>query len=285
MPIVPLNALLPKARGGGYAVGAFNVFDYLCMASVTAAAEELRSPVILQVLPPVVARFGSRPIAAWAEALSREHPDLPMALHLDHGREPAMIYRCIEDGWSSVMIDASDRPLEENIALTGGVIARARPAGVSVEGEVGCILSGQDAVEVRESAENLARVDACQHYTEKTGVDALAPAIGTAHGLYREAPHLDCDRLQRIVSAVGRPVVIHGGTGLSPEDFRSLIACGASKINIATQIYLTYMRSLERFAAEHPGGNDPLAFFAEADRDIRETVKGFIRIFGCEGKA
>jgi ketose-bisphosphate aldolase len=245
----------------------------------------LKSPVILQVLPPVVAQFGSRPISAWARSLSEDHPHLPMVLHLDHGRDLAMIRRCIEDGWSSVMIDASDRPLDENIKLTQAVIAQARAAGVSVEGEVGCILTGQDAVELRECASNLAQVDSCQFYTGETAVDALAPAIGTAHGLYKEAPNLDCDRLRRIVATVEIPVVIHGGTGLSAEDFRRLIACGASKINIATQIYMTYMQCLDRFATAHPGGNNPLAFFEQAGRDIRETVKGFIRIFGCEGKA
>jgi ketose-bisphosphate aldolase len=285
MPLVPLTAVLPPARAGAYAVGAFNIFDYLSMESVVAAAAELASPVILQVLPPVVERFGSRPIAAWARALAAEHPELPMALHLDHGREIAMIRGCIAAGWTSVMIDASDRPLKENIALTREVIAAARAAGASVEGEVGCILSGQDAVEVRESAANLARVEACELYCGETAVDALAPAIGTAHGLYREAPRLDCDRLSRIAAAVGKPVVIHGGTGLSADDFRRLIACGASKINIATQIYLTYMRRLTRFAAAHPEGNDPLAFFGQAAGDLRAAVRGFIEIFGCAGKA
>lgn len=285
MPLVSLNAVLPQARTGGYAVGAFNIFDFLCMQSVVAVAAEMKSPVILQVLPPVVGRFGSRPIAAWARALAEDYPQVPMVLHLDHGRDIAMIRSCIESGWTSVMIDASDKLLEENIALTREVVAAAHTAGVSVEGEVGCILTGQDAVEVRESAANLARIDSCELYTGETTVDALAPAIGTAHGLYKEAPHLDCDRLRRIVATVAIPVVIHGGTGLSAEDFRSLIACGASKINIATQIYMTYMQCLERFAAEHPGGNNPLAFFEPAGLAIRETVKEFIRIFGCEGKA
>lgn len=285
MPLVSLKDVLPQARAGGYAVGAFNVFDFLCMQAVAAAAAELESPVILQVLPPVVDQFGTRAVAAWARALSEEHPQLPMVLHLDHGREIGMIRACIRDGWPSVMIDASDRPLEENIALTRAVIAEAHAAGASVEGEVGCILTGQDAVEVRESAANLARIDACELYTGETTVDALAPAIGTAHGLYKEAPNLDCERLKRIASSVGAPVVIHGGTGLSDADFRRLISCGASKINIATQIYMTYMQRLERFAAEQPGGNNPLAFFEQAGRDIRETVKGFIRVFGCAGHA
>jgi ketose-bisphosphate aldolase len=285
MPLVSLNAVLPQARTGGYAVGAFNIFDFLCMQSVVASAAEMKSPVILQVLPPVVGRFGSRPIAAWARALAEDYPQVPMVLHLDHGRDIVMIRSCIAAGWTSVMIDASDKPLEENIALTREVVAAAHTAGVSVEGEVGCILTGQDAVEVRESAANLARIDFCELYTGETTVDALAPAIGTAHGLYKEAPRLDCDRLRRIVATVAIPVVIHGGTGLSAKDFRGLIACGASKINIATQIYMTYMQCLERFAAEHPGENNPLAFFEPAGMAICETVKEFIRIFGCEGKA
>jgi tagatose 1,6-diphosphate aldolase GatY/KbaY len=285
MPLVSLNAVLPQARAGAYAVGAFNIFDFLCMQSVVAAAVELGSPVILQVLPPVVDKFGCRPIAAWAKALAEEYPQVPLVLHLDHGRELAMIEDCIRAGWSSVMIDASDKPLNENIDLTRAVTAKAHAASVSVEGEVGCILTGQDAVEVRESAANLAQIDSCELYSGETTVDALAPAIGTAHGLYKEVPNLDCDRLRRIVATVGIPVVIHGGTGLSTEDFRRLIACGASKINIATQIYMTYMQSLERFAADYPGGNNPLAFFEQAGQDIRETVKSFIRIFGCQGKA
>lgn len=285
MPLVTLHDVLLKAKNEGYAVGAFNIFDQLCMKAVVKASDASNSPVIVQVLPPVVRQFGSKSIAYWVRALSAEHPDTPMVLHLDHGTDEQMILECVEHGWNSVMIDASTEPFEANIGVTRRVVEKAHKAGVTVEGEVGCIFSVDEKQGVREKDEYIARVDACQQYCAETGVDALAPAIGTAHGLYKDKPNLNYDRLKEISRAVESFLVIHGGTGLTADDFRSLIRCGANKINIATQIYMEYMKTLREFARDRPDGNDPGEFFAVVEDRISVTVKEFIEIFGCAGKA
>jgi len=284
MPLVNLNEVLQKAKSSGYAVGAFNIFDQLSMLSVVEAAAEMRSPVVIQVLPPVVRQFGTGSIARWAKALAEDRPEIPIVLHLDHGRDLDMVGDCIEKGWNSVMIDASDQTLEKNIALTRKVIERARRAGVTVEGEVGCIFSVDEKQKVREKDEHLADTDACRLYCGETRVDALAPAIGTAHGLYKDKPNLKCDRLLEISSSSNAFIVIHGGTGLTTEDFQRLIRCGASKINIATQIYMEYCQTMRQFVDEYPENSDPGKFFAVVRENMKQRVKAFIRVFGCEGK-
>jgi len=281
MPLVNLTAILPKAKADDYAVGAFNVFDQLSMKAVVEAAAELNSPVIIQVLTPVAQFFGPVSIAHWMQALTKQHPRIPIVLHLDHGKDLNLITRCIESGWNSVMIDASDLPLDDNINRTKGVIEKARAAGVSVEGEVGCIFAATEKQSVRESADHLATSDSCRLYCFETLVDALAPAIGTAHGLYVDAPNINCDRLLEIGQTTDVPLVIHGGTGLSTQDFRNLIRCGASKINIATQIYMQYCQTMRAFTQSHPQSNDPLQFFAAATDDLKQRVKELIRVFGC----
>jgi len=285
MPLVTLKEILPKARNEGYAVGAFNIFDQLSMKSVVECAGRLKSPVILQVLPPVVRQFGSRGIAWWAKALAMEHEDIPMVLHLDHGTDLHMIQECIQNDWNSVMIDASTQPLETNIHLSREVMAMAAASGVSVEGEVGCIFSVNERQEIREKDEHLASVNACRVYCQDASVHALAPAIGTAHGLYKDKPNLNCGRLEEIGNSVNAFLVIHGGTGLSPEDFRNLIRAGASKINIATQIYMEYMKTLREFGRDEPECSDPGRFFSVAQENIEARVKELMEIFGCVGRA
>lgn len=182
------------------------------------------------------------------------------------------------------MIDASAHPFKTNVEMTRQVIEKAHKAGVTVEGEVGCILSVNENQLVRESDAHLAKVDTCREYCSETGVDAVAPAIGTAHGLYKDKPNLNCERLKEIVNAMEAFAVIHGGTGLSQSDFRNLIESGASKINIATQIYMEYMKTLRDFSKSNPESNDPGEFFSVSEERISDTVKGFIEIFGCAGK-
>ena len=283
--MVDLKGVLEKARNEEYAVGAFNIVDQLCMKAVVKACFETESPLIIQVLPPVVKQFGSRSIAYWARALSEDHPKIPMVLHLDHGTDPQMISDCIDHGWNSVMIDASTQPFKTNVEMTQQVLEKAHKAGVTVEGEVGCIFSVDERQSVRESDVHLAKVDVCREYCVETGVDALAPAIGTAHGLYKDTPNLDCGRLEEIADAVEAFLVVHGGTGLSRSDFRNLVGSGANKINIATQIYMEYMKTLRDFAKFNPESSDPGEFFSVVEERISNTVKGFLEIFGCMGKA
>jgi ketose-bisphosphate aldolase len=285
MSLANASLMLARARQGRYAVGGFNVFDYLSMQSVVEAAAELASPAILQTLPPVVKRFGAATLAAWARELAARCPALPLALHLDHGTDPDLVEEAIRDGYTSVMFDGSALPFEENIRLSRRLVGLAHARGLTVEGEVGCILLASDRQADRESPDRLATAEGCRRYVTETGVDSLAPAIGTAHGLYRDAPHLDCERLSAIQRACDLPLVIHGGTGLSAEDFRRLIGCGAAKINIATQLRLEYLQAMAAFPSAHPGSDEPLEFFADAATRIRARVQEFIGLFGSGGKA
>jgi ketose-bisphosphate aldolase len=285
MPLVTLRNVLEKATKEGYAVGAFNVFDHLSMVSVITAAAEMSSPVIVQTLPPIVHHWGARAVAGWARILSHEHDRIPVVLHLDHGHEIGVIHQCIENGWTSVMIDASRHSLEENIRLTKAVVEEAHPRGITVEGEIGAIFSVEDSEALRQTTDHLATVDSCTTYARETAVDALAPAVGTAHGLYREAPRIDYERLSRIVEALRIPVVIHGGTGLTPGGFQELIQCGARKINIATQINLEYMGAVDSYLTSHPHAKDPLDLCTHAARRIREKAMEFMGIFGSANKA
>jgi ketose-bisphosphate aldolase len=285
MSLVTLTNVLEKATKEGYAVGAFNVFDHLSMQAVISAAAEMSSPVIVQTLAPVVHHWGARAVAGWAKMLSREHDRIPVVLHLDHGHDIGVIHRCIENGWTSLMIDASRHSLEENIRLTKAVVEEAHPRGITVEGEIGAIFSVEDSDALRQATDHLATVDSCTTFAQETAVDALAPAVGTAHGLYRETPRLDYERLSRIAEALRIPVVIHGGTGLAPGDFQALIRCGARKINIATQINLEYMGAAGSYFTSHPHAKDPLDLCTHTARRIREKVMEFIGIFGSANKA
>lgn len=285
MPYVTMKDVLAKAKKEKYAVGAFDIFDQLSMKAVVEAAAETRSPIIIQVLPPVVDYFGARTLAGWAHLLADEYPFVPLVLHLDHGRKIEMVYQCLDAKWGSVMMDASDRPLDENISVTKKVVEKAHAAGITVEGEIGCIFSVDEKKEVREKEDNLASVPSCSQYSQQTGIDALAPAIGTAHGLYKDVPKIDYRRLEEIGKTVDLPMVIHGGTGLTDQDFRTLVKSGAAKINIWTQICIEFCDAMRGFVQTNPPSMDPIAFTRIAADKIKKRTVEFIRIFGSEGKA
>lgn len=285
MPYVTMKDVLAKAKQGKYAVGAFDIFDQLSMKAVVEAASETKSPVIIQVLPPVVDYFGAGTIAGWARQLADDYARVPLVLHLDHGRKIEMVYQCIDAKWGSVMMDASDRPLDGNISVTKKVVEKAHAAGITVEGEIGCIFSVDEKKEVREKEDNLASVPSCGRYFRETGIDALAPAIGTAHGLYKDVPRIDYKRLEEIGRTVNLPMVIHGGTGLTDQDSRNLVKSGAAKINIWTQICIEFCDAMQAFAKTDPPSNDPIAFTRIAAERIRKRTTEFIRVFGSEGKA
>ena len=178
MPYVTMKNVLASARKEKYAVGAFDIFDQLSMKAVVEAAAETKSPVIIQVLPPVVDYFGAKTIAGWARLLADDYPRVPMVLHLDHGRKIEMVYQCIDAQWGSVMMDASDRPLDENISVTKKVVEKAHAAGITVEGEIGCIFSVDEKKEVREKEDNLASVPSCSRYFQETGIDTAGVECG-----------------------------------------------------------------------------------------------------------
>lgn len=228
-----LNEMLVKARQGGYAVPAFNILNPLTLAAVLEAAGRERSPVILQTSVATVKALGDRALARLARALI-DDAAVPAVLHLDHCQDVALCARCCDLGWDSVMFDSSHLPFEENIVMTRKVRADAKAKGVDVEGEVGVIAGVED--DIAHAASSLAGYEETMRYIQETEVEAIAPAIGTAHGVYEGVPVINFDLVRRLGENTACPVVVHGGTGLDDATFRRLIGLGATKINISTAL-------------------------------------------------
>mgnify|MGYP006295394725 CR=1 FL=1 len=283
MALTSMKEMLSRARDRGYAVGAFNILDYNSMKAVVDAAMEMGSPVIIQTSVKTVLFWGYRPIVSWAEELAGGG-ELPVALHLDHCKDLEVIKRCIETGWTSVMIDASTLPFEENLAKSLKVVKMASPAGVSVEAELGSIVGTEDDIHVREQDSHLADFDQAVDFCSRLDLDCFAPAVGTAHGVYKGEPKIDFDLIDRIASATRLPLALHGGTGLSPETFKRCISLGCAKVNISTQLKYAHINGFVDYHLEHQAYN-PLKPLEAQYQALKEAVIENIRLFGSEGKA
>jgi ketose-bisphosphate aldolase len=283
MPLVNLEGMLNAAREGHYAVGAFNIVDYNSMLAVVNAAEELAAPVILQTSVKTVVHWGHEALVNWARRIAGGSP-VPVALHLDHCRDVAFCKSCIEAGWTSVMIDASREPFEANLAMTREVVEAAAPRDVSVEAELGQIRGVEDEVEVSEAEAGLADPDRAVEFCEGLGLAAFAPAIGTAHGVYKGEPKVAFDRLDEIARRTGLPIALHGGTGLSDDVFQRCIELGCAKVNISTQLKYAFIDGFCDFHAEHRE-YEPLKVIAAQYERVRQEMADNIRRFGSAGKA
>jgi fructose-bisphosphate aldolase class II len=306
MPLLTNKEVLEAARAGGYAVGAFNINNMEILQAVVEAAKEEKSPVIIAATPGAIKYAGLDYIVAMVETASELTP-VPMTLHLDHGTDVDIVARCIEAGFTSVMIDGSSLNFEENIALTKKVVEIAHPKGVSVEAELGR-LAGVEEVAVEEREVILTDPDAAKEFVDRTGVDALAVAIGTSHGAYKfkGEPKLDFERLREIREKVDVLLVLHGASGVPeeivekarkygaelvgakgiPDDsIRRAISLGISKINIDTDIRLALMTSVREVLATQPKEFDPRKILGPAREAIKEVVRAKMRLFGSAGKA
>ena len=273
MPVVPTREILDRAFAERYGVAAINVINDLSMEAVLAAAEELRAPVILQTSVKHVKMTGLDAMYAMWVAYTKD-VRVPVALHLDHCPERDVISACLAKGWNSVLFDASKLSVEENQRQCIEVVAEGEIEGFKRTEE----MTGDEA----EHVQSLATV---VDFVRATGVDVFAPAIGNAHGTYKTAPHLDSQRVTDIVEATGKPVALHGGTGMSAEQFSDLIARGCAKVNISTALKIAFMKSGYDFMTEHPGDYDPPKLFAAQRTAVMEMAKYHIRLFGSEGKA
>ena len=282
MPIVPTKEILDRAFAERYGVAAINVVNDLTMEAVLAAAEELRAPVIVQTSVKHVKMTGVDAMyAMWSAYAGRV--SVPVALHLDHCPEREVISACLAKGWNSVLFDASKLSVEENRRQCIEVVAEARRYGAHVEGEIEGFKRTEEMTgnEVAEEQSLETVID----FIRSTGVDVFAPAIGNAHGMYKTTPHLDSQRVTDIVEATGIPVALHGGTGMTPEQFSDLIARGCAKVNISTALKIAFMKSGYDFMTEHPGDYDPPKIFTAQRAAVMEMAKHHIRLFGSEGKA
>ena len=244
---VSMKEMLERAMEQGTGVGAFNIHALEVVPAMAEAAAELEAPVILQVSVSTAKYIGFGLLAAVVRTIA-DRSEFPVALHLDHARELADIKAALEGGFSSVMIDGSALPLEENIDLTCRAVALAREAGASIEAELGIVGRGRTAVRYPYTDPGDAGI-----FVEQTGVDALAIGIGTCHGQYRSKTALNFDVLRRIHERVHIPLVLHGGTGVKEEDLRRLIQMGMHKLNFGTELNVAWVRKAkEVFAAAEP---------------------------------
>ncbi|ACX51232.1 fructose-1,6-bisphosphate aldolase, class II [Ammonifex degensii KC4] len=284
MPLVTLREVLGAAAAGGYAVGAFNCNNMEILQAIVTAAEAERSPVIVQASQGAIKYAGLDYIAAMAKT-ALASATVPVVLHLDHGTSYEQVIRCLAAGFSSVMIDASRLPLEENIALTKEVVKAARAVGASVEAELGRIGGTEDDISVAEREAFFTDPDEAAYFVEQTGVDALAVAIGTAHGPYRWEPKLDFERLSRIAAKVKVPLVLHGSSGVPAEDIKEAIRRGIRKINIDTDIRIAFVNRMREVLMANPDEIDPRKILGPAREAATEVIREKMRIFGSSGKA
>lgn len=284
MSLVPMSVLLQDAQKDGYAVGAFNTNNLEIVQGIIEAAQEMEAPVILQASQGAIKYAGLDYIVAMVRAAAQQ-VSVPIALHLDHGTSFEQAARCIRAGFSSVMFDGSKHPFAENLAMTKEVARMARPVGVSVEGELGKIGGAEDDIQVDEAAALMTVPEEAREFSQESGVDALAVAIGTAHGPYKGEPRLDFNRLKAIRSMVDVPLVLHGASGVPEAAIVKCIDLGICKINIDTDLRQAFTAAVKQVLAENPAEYDPRKLLGPARQALKEVVKSKITLFGTAGKA
>ena len=311
MPLVTSKEMFEKAYNGGYAIGAFNVNNMEIIQGITEAAAELKAPLILQVSKGARAYANRTYLKKLVEAAVIE-TGLPIVLHLDHGDSFELCKSCIEDGFTSVMIDGSSKPYEENIALTKKVVEYAHAHGVVVEGELGTLAGVEDDVKVEAGNESYTRPEEVEDFVNRTGVDSLAIAIGTSHGAYKfkpgQKPQLRFDILEEVQRRLpGFPIVLHGASSVNqdhikminqyggqmpdaigiPEDMlREAASMAVCKINVDSDIRIAMTASIREHFALHPADFDPRQYLKPARQAIKELVTHkIVDVLGCDGKA
>jgi ketose-bisphosphate aldolase len=282
--MVNMKAMLKAAQRGRYAVGAFNILDYASMKAVIRAAEDVQSPVIVQTSTKTVEFWGAETMISWYRQLAEKSP-VPVAIHLDHCKDPKLIEVCINAGWTSVMIDTSSKPFEENLRLSKIVVDMARTSDVSVEAELGEIGGVEDDITVAGESAHLADPEKAVRFCAALELDCFAPAIGTAHGIYKGDPKIAFDRLKTIAANTGVPIALHGGTGLSDDVFRKCISLGAAKVNISTQIKYAFINAFVNYHQSHAADYNPLKILDAQARQITLETTANIMLFGGAGKA
>ena len=322
MALVTSTEMFKKAYAGGYAIGAFNVNNMEIVQAITEACREENSPVILQVSKGARAYANHTYLVKLVEAAVIECPEIPIVLHLDHGPDFETCKACIDGGFTSVMIDASSKPFEENIEITRKVVEYAHDHGVVVEAELGTLAGIEDDVKVAAHAASYTRPEEVEEFVSKTGCDSLAIAIGTSHGAYKFTPEqctrnekgilvpppLRFDVLEEVSKRLpGFPIVLHGSSsvpqdyvkmvnshggkmpdavGIPEEQLRHAAELSVCKINIDSDLRLAMTGTIRKFFEEHPDKFDPREYLKPARANIKELVRHkLVDVLGCAGKA
>lgn len=281
MPLTTTVSMLRKAQEQGFAVGAFNVENMEMAQAIISAAEELRAPVILQTTPSTVRYAGTGMYAAMVAALAQE-ASVPVAMHLDHGDSFALCAQALRSGYTSVMIDGSKLPLEENIALTYKVSEMCAAVGIPVEGEIGRVGGKEDDLE---SDGGYTIPEEAVRFEKESGLFSMAVGVGTAHGFYKEKPQLNKELITTLRGMLQAPMVLHGASGLSDEDVKDCIRRGICKVNFATELRAAYTEGVKAVLAENPKTFDPKAYGKEARQRVKSLVMERMLVCGCDGKA
>ncbi|MDN4524764.1 class II fructose-1,6-bisphosphate aldolase [Fictibacillus fluitans] len=287
MPLVSMKEMLEKGKAEGYAVGQFNINNLEFTQAILKAAQEENSPVILGVSEGAARYMGGfKLVVSMVKALMEEYKiTVPVAIHLDHGSSYQKCAEAIHAGFTSVMIDGSHFPLEENIELTKKVVELAHFHGVSVEAELGRIGGQEDDLVVDDAEAAYAIPSECDQLVRETGVDCFAPALGSVHGPYKGEPNLGFDRMKEVNELTGVPLVLHGGTGIPTHDIQKAISLGTAKINVNTENQIASFNAVKEFVAANPDKYDPRKYLTAARDAIQETVQGKMREFGSSNKA
>ena len=322
MPLVTTTEMFKKAYDGGYAIGAFNVNNMEIVQGITEAAKEEKAPLILQVSKGARAYANHTYLVKLVEAAVIECPEIPIALHLDHGPDFETCKSCIDGGFTSVMIDASSKPFEENIEITKKVVEYAHDHGVVVEAELGTLAGVEDEVNVKAEDSSYTRPEEVEEFVTKTGCDSLAIAIGTSHGAYKFTPAqctrneqgilvpppLRFDVLEEVSKRLpGFPIVLHGSSsvpqnfvkminenggkmpdaiGIPEDELRHAAELSVCKINIDSDLRLAMTATIRQHFEQHPGDFDPRQYLKPARAAIKELVRHkLIDVLGCAGKA
>ena len=280
--LVNLKDMLAKAREKRYAVGSFNFNSFEDLKGFVQAAENTKSPIIVMTSGTTVRYVGLKAMAGMVRGMA-ESTSVPVCFHLDHTTDVELIKACVNEGFSSVMIDASMRDYKENIEITRGVVDYAKHYDCSVEAELGKIGGREDDVE--SDTELMTDPVTVRRFAEETGIDALAVSIGTAHGYYKSEPKLDFERLIKINEVSPVPLVLHGGTGISKEDFIKSIQHGICKINVGTELKTVYSQALKEAVAKLGDEQDPRKFLSYGTDYCRKLVEERIENFGSGGMA
>ena len=279
MPFVSTREMLKKAQQGKYAVGAFNAENMEMVQAIVAAAEAEHAPVIIQTTPGTLKYADAMIFAGQASRLAAA-AKVPVALHLDHGNSFELAEYCVRQGYTSVMIDGSLLPFEDNVALSRRVVEMA--GDTPVEAELGTVGGKEDSHEASMSYTDPAQAE---EFVRRTGVYSFAPAIGTAHGVYKSTPKIDLERLSEIAARVDAPLVLHGTSGVPDETVRASIERGICKVNYATDLRITFTNAVKAYIAENPNAFDPKKYLGAARAAVTERVRELIRVCGSNEKA
>ena len=283
MSLVTSKELMLNAQKNHYAIGAFNVENMEMVQAVVAAAEELSSPVILQTTPGTL-KYASPEMFYANVAAAAQAAKVPVVMHLDHGNSYELAMRAFHAGYTSIMIDGSQKPFEENISLTKSVVDACHAGGIPVEAELGKVGGKEDDLDGGEGNGYTVPEEAAE-FVEKTGVDFLAVAIGTAHGVYKGVPKLDLERISRIRELVSVPLVLHGTSGVPDETVRECIARGMCKVNYATDLRIAFTNGVREYLQNNPDVYDPKKYGAAGREKVKQYVMQKILVCGSDGKA